>query len=88
MSWSVQLAPSAIRAIDRLPTRIAVAVIEFVTTTLPTNPERMSKPLRNELEGLRSAQRGDYRVLFSLDEGAGTLLVIRVAHRADVYGVR
>lgn len=88
MSWSVQFAPNAVRSIDRLPSRIAAAVIEFVTATLPANPERMSKPLRNELEGLRSARRGDYRVLFSLDEDAHTLLVIRVAHRADVYGVR
>ena len=85
MSWDVQLAPSAVRGLDRLPPRIAVAVVEFVTATLPTNPERMSKPLRGELEGLRSARRGDYRVLFSLDEATATLLVVRIAHRADVY---
>lgn len=85
MSWDVQLAPAAIRGLDRLPPRIASAVFEFVTATLPTNPERMSKPLRGELEGLRSARRGDYRVLFSLNEADGTLLVVRIAHRADVY---
>lgn len=85
MSWDVQLAPSAVRGLDRLPRRIAAAVIEFVTATLPTNPERMSKPLRAELEELRSARRGDYRVLFSLDETTRTLLVVRIAHRADVY---
>jgi mRNA-degrading endonuclease RelE of RelBE toxin-antitoxin system len=88
VSWDVQLAPSAIRGLDRLPPRIAPAIVEFVTTTLATNPERMSKPLRGELEGLRSARRGDYRVLFSLDEATGILLVVRIAHRADVYGVR
>lgn len=85
MNWDVQLAPSAIRTLDRLPPRIVVAVVEFVTATLPGNPERMSKPLRGELEGLRSARRGDYRVLFSLDEATGTLLVFRIAHRADIY---
>jgi mRNA interferase RelE/StbE len=83
--WDVHLAPSAIRGLDRLPPRIAAAVAEFITTTLPSNPERMSKPLRGEFEGLRSARRGDYRVLFSLDNDAGTLLVVRIAHRADVY---
>ena len=88
MSWDVQLAPSAVRGLDRLPPRIAAAVVEFVTATLPTNPERMSRPLRGEFEGLRSARRGDYRVLFSLDEATSTLLVVRIAHRADVYGVR
>lgn len=64
---------------------MAAAVIEFVTVTLPENPERMSKPLLDELEHLRSARRGDYRVLFELDEAARTLLVVRIAHRADAY---
>ncbi len=85
MSWEVQLSPSAIRGLDRLPPRIAAAVVEFVTTTLPVNPERMSKPLRGELEGRRSARRGDYRVLFTLDGETRVLLVVRIAHRADVY---
>ena len=84
MSWDVQFAPSAIRGIDRLPPRIAAAVVEFITATLPANPERMSKPLRGEFEGLRSARRGDYRVLFFLDEARSTLVVVRIAHRADV----
>jgi mRNA interferase RelE/StbE len=85
VTWDVRFAPSAIRTLDRLPPRIAVAVVEFVTVTLPDNPERMSKPLRGDLEDLRSARRGDYRVLFSLDPPAGILLVVRIAHRADVY---
>ncbi|QOR69599.1 type II toxin-antitoxin system RelE/ParE family toxin [Ruania alkalisoli] len=85
MTWEVQFAPSAVRGLDRLPPRIVGAVVEFITVTLPTNPERMSKPLAGELEGYRSARRGDYRVIFSLDDATSELLVIRVAHRADVY---
>lgn len=85
MAWTVQFAPSALRGLDRLPPRIAPAIVEFATTTLPRNPEQLSKPLRGELEGLRSARRGDYRVLFRLHSDARVLLVVRVAHRADVY---
>ena len=84
-SWTVQVAPSAVRSLDRLPPRVAGAVVEFVTRTLPENPERMSKPLRYELEGLRSARRGDYRVVFELDHSSRVMLVIRIAHRADAY---
>lgn len=46
----------------------------------------MSKPLQNDLEGLRTARRGDYRILFTLDKSAGILLVIRIGHRAHIYG--
>lgn len=83
--WDVHLAPSAIRSLDRLPLGVAAAVVEFVTATLPRNPERMSKALRFDLEGMYSARRGDYRVLFTLDAESRVLLVVRIAHRADVY---
>jgi mRNA interferase RelE/StbE len=88
VTWDVQLGPSAIRTLDRLPPRIVTAVVEFVSATLPRNPERMSKPLRGELTGLRSARRGDYRILVTLDESKRSLMVARIAHRADVYRPR
>ena len=83
--WTVESAPAAIRGLDRLPPRIAQAIVEFATVTLPRNPEQLSKPLRGEFEGLRSARRGDYRVVFRLLADARVLLVVRVAHRADAY---
>lgn len=85
MTWRVQFSPGALRGLERLPPRIAAAVVEFATVTLPSNPERMSKPLRDDLEGLRSARRGDYRILFSLDDADRVLLVVRIAHRSSVY---
>ncbi len=85
MIWDVPFAPSALRTLHRVPPRVATAIIEFATSTLPENPERMSKPLQNEFSALRSARRGDYRVLFSLDESSRVLLVVRISHRADAY---
>jgi len=69
----------------RLPHKYAAAIAEFITVTLPTDPVRMSKPLRDELAGLRSARRGDYRVLLRLDPDQQLIVVVRIAHRADVY---
>ena len=62
-----------------------MAVVEFVTVVLPGNPLRLSKPLTGEFAELRSARRGDYRVLIQVDEAARTVLVLRIAHRAEVY---
>jgi len=45
----------------------------------------MSKPLVGDLEGYRSARRGEYRVVFELREEARTLAVVRIAHRRDAY---
>jgi mRNA-degrading endonuclease RelE of RelBE toxin-antitoxin system len=72
----------------RLPEKAAAAIVEFVTGPLAENPHRLSKPLTNELLGLRTARRGDYRVLFTLDIEELTLYVHRIEHRSDVYKPR
>lgn len=83
--FAVRIGPAARRQLHRLPARIAVAVVGFVTVTLPENPLWLTKPLGGEFEGLRSARRGDYRVLVRVDEVTRVVLVVRVAHRAQVY---
>jgi len=72
----------------RLPEKAAAAIVEFVTGVLAYNPHRLSKPLTNELSGMRTARRGDYRVLFTLDVEEHTLYVHRIEHRSDVYKPR
>lgn len=83
--YQVQISASARRQLHRLPDKVALAIVEFVTVVLPENPARLSKPLTGELEGLRSARRGDYRVLLWIDEDKSMVIVVRVAHRADAY---
>lgn len=61
--YGLQVSAAARRQLHRLPERVALAIVEFITVVLPENPARLSKPLTGELEGLRSARRGDYRVL-------------------------
>jgi mRNA-degrading endonuclease RelE of RelBE toxin-antitoxin system len=84
-TYEVRIASAARRQLSRLPSRSAVAVVEFVSIVLPQNPLRLSKPLTGEFEGLRSARRGDYRLLIEVDEATRTVLVVRIAHRAQVY---
>ena len=86
--WKVEITSPALKGFRRLPDKAAAAIVEFVTGVLADNPRRLSKPLTNELLGLRTARRGDYRVLFTLDVEAHTLFVHRIEHRADVYKPR
>ena len=59
---------------------------ESVTAGGPAkNPMRLSKSMTGELDGLRSARRGDYRVLLWVYEAAHSVVIVRVAHRADVH---
>ena len=70
---------------EKLPQAVAAAVLELITGPLLENPQRIGVELRNELEGLWSARRGTYRVLYRIDDVNKTIEVVRVSHRRDAY---
>jgi mRNA interferase RelE/StbE len=84
-AWRVEASARARRDLNRLPPRIATAVVEFVTRTLVQNPQQLSKPLTGGVAGLRSARRGDYRVIFELRDEDDVVLIVRIGHRAHIY---
>ncbi|NJC24244.1 mRNA-degrading endonuclease RelE of RelBE toxin-antitoxin system [Arthrobacter pigmenti] len=84
----MEITGPALKGFRRLPEKAATAIVEFVTGALAENPQRLSKPLTNELLGFHSARRGDNRVLFTLDVDDHVLYVHRIEHRSDVYKPR
>jgi len=76
------------RALTRLPEKVATAVIEFLYGSLASSPYRVGKPLKLGLEGLRSARRGDYRVIYRIDSPQRQITVIAIEHRSDIYRPR
>lgn len=84
--YELVLTPPAVRAIQHsLPEAVAVAVLEFLTGAFIANPQRVGKPLRGDLAGIRSARRGTYRVLYRINDAASEVVVLRIDHRRDAY---
>lgn len=77
--------PAARAISERLPEPVAAAVIDLITGPLIENPQRVGKPLRHELEGLWSARRATFRVLYRVDEPNHEVVVLRVEHRRAAY---
>jgi mRNA interferase RelE/StbE len=76
------------RALTRLPEKVATAVVEFLYGSLAASPHRVGKPLKLSLEGLHSARRGDYRVIYRVDDEQRLVIVIAIEHRSDIYRPR
>lgn len=85
MPYAIEWASPALRSLQRLPDKVGAAVVEFVYGGLAENPARVGRPLRWELEGLHSARRGDYRVVYRIDDTQWVVIIEAVAHRADMY---
>lgn len=87
--YELVVAAPAARAIrETLPEAVAFAIIDFITGALLDNPKRVGAPLRGELEGIWSARRGTYRVLYRIDEDNREVIVLRVGHRQNIYRSR
>jgi mRNA interferase RelE/StbE len=89
--YTVLLSSGAKRAIEHdLPesvaVAVAVAVVAFLYGPLAEDPYRVGRPLRFQLEGYWSARRGAYRVIYSIHYDEVLVRVVRISHRADVYG--
>lgn len=80
--------PAAHALAEELPESVAAAVVELLTGDLLRHPRCVGKPLRGELEGRWAARRGSYRVLVATDDQAGTVTVLVIEHRRDVYRAR
>jgi mRNA-degrading endonuclease RelE of RelBE toxin-antitoxin system len=76
------------RALARLPEKVATAVVEFLYGSLAASPRRGGKPLKLGLDGLHSARRGDYRVIYRIDDQHRRVDVLAIEHRSDIYRPR
>jgi mRNA-degrading endonuclease RelE of RelBE toxin-antitoxin system len=83
--YDVRITPEGLRHLNQLPDKIRAAALAALHGRIRENPYRLGKRLRGELDGLFSARRGDYRIIYSVDDMAMTVLVHRVQHRGAVY---
>ena len=84
MTWRLVVAAPARRDLERLPEKVAGAVVETFDA-IAADPHRVGKPLQREVRGLWSARRGPYRVIYRVDDDQAVVTVLAIGHRADVY---
>lgn len=86
--YTVVFTPAARRRLDKLPLPAASALYEHLTGPVAENPYRLGKPMDAPFDAVRSARRGQYRALYTIDERERVVTVLAVAHRRDAYRPR
>lgn len=85
-SYEVVFSRSARRALEiTLPESVAAAAFEFIIGPLVNNPRKLGKPLREPLAPLFSARRGEYRVIYRIEDDRLVVGIVTIEHRRDVY---
>jgi len=81
--YSVSLKKSVLKDLERLPKADRVRVLERIGS-LAENPRPRDCEKLSALERYR-VRVGDYRIVYSIEDGALVVWVVRVGHWRDVY---
>ena len=85
--FEVELTPEGLRHLNQLPGRVRDAAIQAILGPIAEHPRRVGKPLVGELTGLYSAPRGDYRVIYEIDDDR-TVVIVHPVQPRRVYRPR
>ncbi len=83
MNYSVRIKESAVQKLARVQYGERVRIVRAIDG-LAENP-LAGLVLKGDLRGIRRLRVGDYRVVYEVLDGELVVLVVRVAHRRDVY---
>ncbi len=79
----IELRRKAQRALDRLPKDDFNAVLgtvkDLANTPRPKGVEKIKSA------GLWRIRRGDYRIVYSIDDGQKIVTILRIGHRREIY---
>ena len=83
-NWKIEFIPAASREIKKLPKNARERIITTIEKILSINPYA-GELLKGDFKGYRKFRVGNYRVIYTLEKDRLVVLVIRVAHRKNVY---
>ena len=87
MAWTVSFEPRSLSELKKLDRSAQQRVVRFLQERITGNhdPREFGKPLTGDKVGLWRYRLGKHRIVCRIDDEHRAVLVLRVAHRKDVY---
>ena len=87
MAWTVEVLPAAAKELRKLDRAAAARIIQTLEQRIATldDPRSIGSALVGDHVGYSRWRIGDYRVIAWIEDERITILVVRVAHRREVY---
>ena len=82
--YRIEVKRSAVKEIEALPGKVIKAVLDKISS-LADNPRPHDCQKLSGREQYR-IRRGDYRILYYIEDDVLIVSVVKVGHRKDVYG--
>jgi mRNA interferase RelE/StbE len=84
MAYAIEFVPSAMRQLQKLPREVQLKLNQHIGS-LSLDPRPIGSRKLKGGDGLWRIRVSDYRVIYEVREKILVVLVVRVAHRREVY---
>lgn len=87
MAWTVEFVPAAAKELKALDRTVAARIVKTLEQRIATldDPRGLGSALTGDHSGLWRWRIGDYRLIARIEDARITILIVRVAHRREVY---
>ncbi len=87
MAWQIEFLPEPAKELRKLDRQVAARIVKTLEQRIATldDPRQIGSALAGEHAGYWRWRIGDYRVVARIEDERITVLVVRVAHRREVY---
>ena len=84
--YEIKYLPEVIEnQIPKLTLPVKTRIKKAIEKKLMINPIVFGRPLRHSLKGLRRLRVDDYRIIYKINENSDQVIVVKIAHRKEVY---
>ena len=84
MGYSIEYAPVALRQLKKLPSQYIIGILRGIER-LSNNPRSARvKKLTGTVNEYR-LRVGAHRIIFVVDDSRSAIIIVKVAHRRDIY---
>ena len=82
-SYSIEIKRTAAKELEALPLknrrRIVAKIRKLAADPRPAGCEKLAGDVKYRV------RQGDYRILYSVDDQDGVIVIVKIGHRRDVY---
>ena len=85
MTYTIEISTSAAKAVDKLAKANRLRIVGAIELLSVDPRPPGAKMLRGGEQGRWRVRIGDYRIVYAIEDDRLLVLVLRVAHRREVY---
>jgi mRNA interferase RelE/StbE len=87
LAWRIEFLPDAVKELKKLDRSVARRIITTLEERIATldDPRTLGSALTGDHAGYWRWRVGDYRVVARIEDERVVIIVVRVAHRREVY---